>query len=199
MGSNRGYIQIKVSGRYPAYARPALSLRPDATYNGAMDYTPRAETIRQLAAAAYLPFVAVGLLAARRFREVRLIRFHAYQAIGLAIFLVLVLLFGSITSTLFGGLPGVGFLINLAVGLIIMLALLMAIAIGFYGAVLAYQGNYSSVPILTDWVWQQVNGSGQRPGSQEAPKRRRRKPRPEDEIDWDELPVSAVEPEEGRP
>jgi uncharacterized membrane protein len=197
MGSNRGYIKIKVSGPFPACARPALSSSPDATYNEPMDYTPRAETIRQLAAAAYLPFVAIGLLAGRRYRDLRLIRFHAYQAIGLSVFLVLVLLFGSIASTLFGGLPGIGFLINLAVGFVIMLGLTLATAISFYGAVFAYQGNYTNVPLITEWVWQQVNGSGQRVAA-DAPKRRRRRPRPEDEIDWDELPLPVTEPEEGR-
>jgi hypothetical protein len=160
-----------------------------------MDYTPRAETIRQLAAAAYLPFVAVVLLTQRRFRDVRLIRFHCYQAIGVALITLLTLLFASIAATLFGGLPGVGFLINMLVGLAICGAMLGATAISFYGAVMGYQGNYTGVPILTDWVWLQVNG-GQ---PAEPPKRRRRRPRPEDEIDWDELPVPGPAPEEESP
>lgn len=151
-----------------------------------MDYTPRAETIRQLAAAAYLPLVAVFLLSSRRYKEVRLIRFHGYQAIGIAVILATVLLFGSIAASLFGNLPGIGLPINVAVGLLIMAVLLGATAIAFYGAIMAYQGNYTSVPLLTDWVWQQVNG-----GAPQPRKRRRRKPREEDEIDWDELPIPA--------
>ncbi|MDB5101600.1 MAG: hypothetical protein JWM80_6021 [Cyanobacteria bacterium RYN_339] len=160
-----------------------------------MDYTPRAETIRQLAAAAYLPLVAIVLLSQRRYRDIRLIRFHCYQAIGVAIILLMTLLLASIGSTLFGSLPGVGLLINLIVGVMIMGAMLGATIVSFYGAVLGYQGNYTGVPILTDWVWQQVNG-GQ---PAEPPKRRRRRVRPEDEIDWDELPVPATPQEEERP
>jgi hypothetical protein len=160
-----------------------------------MDYTPRAETIRQLAAAAYLPLVAVVLLAQRRYRDVRLIRFHCYQAIGVALITLLTLLFASIAATLFGSLPGIGLLINMLVGLLISGAMLGATAVSFYGAVMGFQGNYTGVPILTDWVWQQVNGGV----PAEPPRRRRRRPRPEDEIDWDELPIPAPRPEEETP
>jgi uncharacterized membrane protein len=149
-----------------------------------MDYTPRAETVRQLAMAAYLPFVAFWLLARPKTRDIRLIRFHAYQAIGLMIWMLLMLLLGSILSTLFGGLPGVGLLINMAVGLLFVLALIGCTAVAVYGAVMAYQGNYTGVPILTDWVWIQVNGSG-RPVAppKKRPAKRRRRPTPEEQIE----------------
>jgi hypothetical protein len=162
-----------------------------------MDYTPRAETIRQLAAAAYLPFVALVLLAQRRYREVRLVRFHSYQAIGIAIALLLTLLAGSLVSTLFGNLPGLGFLINMGVGLVILGGMVLAIALAFYGAVMAYQGNYTSVPILTEWVWLQVNGNGRK--TEPPRKKRRRRVREEDEIDWDELPIPPQALEEETP
>jgi uncharacterized membrane protein len=155
----------------------------------AMDYTPRAETIRLLAMASYLPIVPFVLLAQRRYRDIRLIRFHAYQAIGLLIWLGLTLLGGSIVSTLFGALPALGILINLGVGVLFTLGLLGSTVLGFYGAYQAYQGNYTSIPILTDWVWIQVNGSGRA----QPPKRRRRK-RPRPEAAWE--PEDAPEEEE---
>lgn len=148
-----------------------------------MDYTPRAETVRQLAAAAYLPFVAIFLLSSRRYREVRLIRFHCYQAIGIAVTLLLVLLCASIAASLFGNLPALGLLINVCVGVVILGAMLAGVAITFYGSIQAYQGSYTSVPLITDWVWLRVNGEAP------PPRKRRRRRREEDEIDWDELPL----------
>lgn len=147
-----------------------------------MDYTPRAETVRQLAMIAYLPIVAPCLLLQAKYRDVRLIRFHAYQAIGLFVWLLLMLLLGSILSTLFGSLPGVGLMINMAVGLLYMVTLLGCTGVAVYGAAMAYQGNYTQLPVLTDWVWSQVNGSGR---ALAAPKkkstRRRRRVQGEDE------------------
>lgn len=155
-----------------------------------MDYVPRQETIRLLAAAAYLPTVPLFLLANRRYRDVRLIRFHAFQAIGLILMLVLLLLAGSIVSTLLGSLPGLGELINMAVGLGFVIALLGSAGVAFYGAAMAVQGNYTRIPILTDWVWAQVNGSG-RPA---PPRKRRVRRRPRPEEDW-EAPGAASEEE----
>ncbi|HEY9721383.1 MAG TPA: hypothetical protein V6D47_05190 [Oscillatoriaceae cyanobacterium] len=151
-----------------------------------MDYTPRSEQVRLLAMAAYLPLVGFFLLLGRRFRDVRLLRFHAYQGIGLYFLLLLIFLLSSLISTLLGGLPEIGLFINMLVGLLLVASLLAATVIGFYGAVMAYQGNYTGVPLLTEWVWMQVNGSG-RP----APRKRRRikrdaersrPPAPEEEI-----------------
>lgn len=149
-----------------------------------MDYTPRAESVRLTAMAAYLPLVAFFLLASPKHRDVRLIRFHAYQSIGVLAWMALMLLAGSVISTLFGGLPGLGLLINMGVGLIYMLALIGGASVGTYGAVMAYQGNYTSIPVLTDWVWIQVNGSGrpQQPvPGKKRPVKRKRRPRPEDD------------------
>lgn len=162
------------------------------SYNDRMDYIPRQETIRLLAAAAYLPAVPVFLLANRRYRDVRLIRFHSFQAIGIVIILVLMLLLGSILSTLLGSLPGLGDLINLAVGLLFVATLMGAAGVAFYGAAMAAQGNYTRVPVLTDWVWAQVNGSGR---AQPPPrkKRARKRPRPQEEA-WDS-PAEASEEE----
>lgn len=149
-----------------------------------MDYTPRAESVRHLAMAAYLPFVAVFLLARAQTRDIRLIRFHAYQAIGLMLWLVLMLFLGSILSTLFGGLPGVGLAINMTVGLLFFVTLIGCTGIAVYGAAMAYQGNYTGVPILTDWVWIQVNGSGraQPAAPKKRPAKRKRRPTPEEQI-----------------
>jgi uncharacterized membrane protein len=163
--------------------RGSLSPYPVPPYHVAMDYTPRAETVRMLAVAAYLPLVAFFLLAQPKHREVRLIRFHAYQAIGIFIWMILMLLLGSILSTLFGGLPGVGLLINMGVGMLFVTALVGGTGIGLYGAVMAYQGNYTGVPILTDWVWIQVNGSGRAaPPTKKKAVRKRPRPRPDDQI-----------------
>jgi uncharacterized membrane protein len=148
-----------------------------------MDYTPRAETVRQLAMAAYLPLVPFFLLGRPATREIRLIRFHSYQAIGLFVIVVLLLLLGSVVSRLFGGLPGVGLLLNMAVGALFMAALIGGTAIAVYGAVMAYRGNYTSIPVLTDWVWIQVNGSGRAaPPKKKAPTKRRRRPSSEEQV-----------------
>lgn len=168
-----------------------LAGRPATAYNSGMDYVPRQETIRLLAAASYLPAVPLFLLLNRRYRDVRLIRFHAFQAIGLILLLVLLLIAGSIVSTLLGSLPGLGELINMLVGLGFMIVLLGSAGVAFYGAAQAAQGNYTRIPILTDWVWAQVNGSG-RPQPPRK-KRARKRPRPEEES-WEE-PASASEEE----
>lgn len=148
-----------------------------------MDPIPRSESIRLWAAAAYLPAVAFFLLGNRRYRDIRLIRFHAYQAIGLGLWLVLVLLLGSLLSTLLSGLPGVDLLINLVVGLLFVIALISGPGLAFYAAYMAFQGNYTSVPLLNDWVWAQVNGSGRAIVRKRKPKRRRlsERPAPEEE------------------
>lgn len=150
-----------------------------------MDYRPRAEGVRLTAAAAYLPFVAIVLLLLRRHRDVRLVRFHAYQALGLAGALFACMLVGSIASSLLGTLPGLGFLINLLVGVFFVVLLVGFTALTFYAAIMAYQGNYTSIPLLTDWVWLQVNGP-KGPEALEEPgeprrRRRRRAPGTDDE------------------
>ena len=159
-----------------------------------MDYTPRAETVRQLAMAAYLPLVAVFLLISAKHRDVRLIRFHAYQAIGLFFWMLLMLLLGSILSTLFGSLPGVGLMINMAVGVLFILSLVGCTAVAVYCAAMAYQGNYTQVPVLTDWVWIQVNGSGRPTPPKKKPTRKRKRPRPEDELHEIVIPPPAPPP-----
>jgi uncharacterized membrane protein len=149
-----------------------------------MDYRPRAEGVRITAAAAYLPFVAIVLLLRRKHRDVRLVRFHAYQALGLAGVLFASMLVATIASTLLGSLPGLGFLVNLIVGLIYVVLLLGFTGLAFYAAVMAYQGNYTSIPILTDWVWTQVNGGEPPPdvlAEPAVPKRRRRRRAPDAE------------------
>lgn len=151
-----------------------------------MDYRPRAEGVRLTAAAAYLPFVALVLLLQRKHRDVRLIRFHAYQALGLAGALFALMLVGSITSTLLGELPGLGFMINLIVGVFFLLLLVGFTAVTFYAAVMAYQGNYTSFPVITDWVWSQVNAAEppaeiEIPAPPPDPRRRRRRRAPEDD------------------
>ena len=180
----------------PAPARPLwLSWRPSAAYNDGMDYNPRAESVRLLAMAAYVPPVAFGLLLSKRHRDIRLIRFHAYQAIGLILALVLALVLGSLVASLFGSLPAIGLLIDMAVGLAIAVALIAATAVAFYGAAMAYQGNYTSVPLLTDWVWLQVNGSGRaKPPAKRKRKRRPRPPAPTGELSW-EVPAAPEEEE----
>ncbi len=151
-----------------------------------MDYRPRAEGVRLSAAAAYLPFVAIALLLQRKHRDVRLVRFHAYQALGLTGTLFACMLVGSIASTLLGELPGLGFLINLIVGVFFMLLLIGFTAVTFYAAVMAYQGNYTSFPVLTEWVWARVNGPQPAddlvlPEPPPEPRRRRRRRAPEDD------------------
>lgn len=161
-----------------------------------MDYTPRAETVRQLAMAAYLPLVAPFLLLQAKYRDVRLIRFHAYQAIGLFVWMLLMLLLGSMLATLFGGLPGVGLMINMAVGLLFMVTLIGCTGVAVYCAAMAYQGNYTQIPVLTDWVWIQVNGSGRPVAPKKKPARKRRRPRPEDEMQEIVIPPPPPPPED---
>lgn len=136
-----------------------------------LDRTLRAETVRLWAMAAYLPGVAVGLLFARQTREVRLIRFHAFQALALMALGVLLLLSGSAVATIFGAVPGLELVFNLGVGLAFLLLIPLGFALAFYGAIAAYNGRYTRLPWLTDWVWLQVNGRGE-----QAPPRRKRRP-----------------------
>jgi len=140
-----------------------------------MDARPRSEATRLAAAAAYLPLVAFGLLARRSLREDQLVRFHAYQAIALMGVLIAGLVGASILSTF---ISGFGLLLDLAIGLAFIAVLLVPTGVAFYGSVMAYQGQFTGVPILTDWVWARVNGKVPDPPP-ERPKRRRRRPDPE--------------------
>lgn len=149
-----------------------------------MDYRPRAEGVRLTAAAAYLPFVAIALLLQRKHRDVRLVRFHAYQALGLAGGLFMAMMASTIASVLLGSVPGLGFLINLIVGLAFVVLLVGFTGITFYGAYMAYQGNYTSIPVLTDWVWTRVNATEPVETAIEeaiAPRRKRRRRAPDGE------------------
>lgn len=138
-----------------------------------MDARPRSEATRLAAAAAYLPFVAFGLLARRNLREDRLVRFHAYQAIAVLGILVAGLAVGSILSTF---VSGYGLLLDLLIGLFFIGVMLIPTAIAFYGAVMAYQGQFTGVPILTDWVLARVDGREvPEIGTPERPRKRRRR------------------------
>ena len=138
-----------------------------------MDPRSRPEAVRLAAAAAYLPFVAFGLLARRKLREDRLVRFHAYQAIALGGSLVAGLMAASILSTY---LAGWGLLLDLALWAWLMAMLLVPAGLAFYGAVMAYQGHFTGIPILTDWAWTRVNGNqAEAPDAEERPRRRRRR------------------------
>jgi hypothetical protein len=135
------------------------------------DRRPRAEGVRLWAAAAYVPGVAPCLLLARRHREVRLVAFHAYMALGLQGGAALLLVTGSLISAVLGPLPLVGLALNLAVGLAFVGVLCGGVALAGLGAWAAYEGTYTRVPLLADWAWRRVNRAGQPP----RPGRRRRR------------------------
>ncbi len=152
--------------------RGSAGVTPSSTrYNGRMDYSPRAESVRLAAAAGYLPLVAFYLLAQRKHRDVRLIGFHAYQGIGTLTATGTLLVLGGVVSTLFGDLPGLGFLINMGVGFFYLAVMVGYVSFATYGAYTAYQGAYTSTPVLSDWAWRLVNG-----GQATRPPKRRRRP-----------------------
>lgn len=136
-----------------------------------LDRQPRSDEVRLLAALAYVPLVAVFLLFAKKGQEVRLVRFHAIQALALGGLLLVGLLAVSVGSGLLGLLPVLGLWLNVVLGLVIVGMLLLAVGISFHGAWTAYQGAYTRFPWLTAWVWQRVN----LPPSGVAPPRRRRR------------------------
>ena len=136
-----------------------------------MDARPRSEALRLAAAAAYLPLVAFGLLARRKLREDRLVRFHAYQAIALQGIGIGGLAAISIVSTFASGW---GLLLDALIGIGFLVVMATPTAIAFYGAVMAYQGQDTGVPILTDWVWARVNGQPP-PPPPDRPRRKRRR------------------------
>lgn len=138
-----------------------------------LDRRPRAEGVRLLAAACYLPGVAPILLAQRRHREIRLLHFHACAAIGLQGLTLLGVTAAVAVSALLGELPGADLGLNMLVGLGIVLLLCMGCWLSFAGAWAGYAGTYTRVPLLADWAWQRVNH-----GAPARPTRRRRR-RPE--------------------
>ena len=167
-----------------------------------MDYSPRAEGVRLAATAAYLPFVALGLLFGR-YRGVRLVRFHAYQAIGLAGALVALFIFGIAASAIGGNLPGIGLLLNVLVGMYFAALFMGGFAVACYAAVMAYQGNYTHLPILTEWVWGRVN-AGEEPPAEldlggEPRRRRRRRPGEGEPAAEERLPPGEPAEEPGSP
>jgi predicted membrane metal-binding protein len=120
--------------------------------------------------------VAPALLIARRQREIRLVAFHAYMALGLQGAAVLLLVIASTLSAVLGSVPGLGLPLNLAVGLLILLVLCCGVALAGHGAWAAFAGTYTRVPVLADWAWRRVNHGDAPP---RAARRRRRRPEPE--------------------
>jgi uncharacterized membrane protein len=138
-----------------------------------MDQTPRAERFRLVAMASYLPFIALIWLAQKQFMDVRLIRFHTYQAIALWIWFVAILIIGSVCSALFGGVPEIGFWINVLVGVLFLIALPGLFAMGGYASVMAFMGNTTQLPVLSEWAWLRVEGKAKpRPVGRKKRKRK---------------------------
>lgn len=143
-----------------------------ASIESGLDRQPRSESVRLKAVFAYVPLVAPFLLFTRTGRDVRLVRFHAVQALGLAAMLVLGLLAASACSLVLGMVGWMGLWLNVLMGLLIIVLLLGVTGLTFHGAWAAYQGTYTRVPWLTPWVWQRVNWLAP---SAVPPRRRRRR------------------------
>ncbi|MEB3329856.1 MAG: hypothetical protein VKQ33_11545 [Candidatus Sericytochromatia bacterium] len=135
------------------------------------DRRPRTEAVRLLAAATYLPGVAPFVLLSPRRREIRLLAFHAFMALGLQAGAALLLVLGSGLSALLGALPGIGLALNLTVGVGFLLVIGGGVVLAGQGAWAAYAGTYTRVPGLAGWAWRRVNAAAPPP---RAGRRRRR-------------------------
>lgn len=123
------------------------------------------------AAASYLLVVAPFVLLSKRTREVRLVRFHAVQALGVLGLLLIGIMAGNVLSALFASIPLLGFWSNLLVGFGFVLLFLVVAFLLLHGALAAYQGTYTRIPVLTNWTWQMLGAPG---GDRRNPRRRRR-------------------------
>ena len=113
---------------------------------------PQAAPYRTLASLCYLFPVAVALLLLPQFRAIRLLRYHAVQAIALAVLTALGAFALGLLGTLLGSLPWVGMTVLLGTGLGISAVMIAGWGLAVYAAVLAYDGRLTRIPVLDRWV-----------------------------------------------
>lgn len=109
---------------------------------------PQAAPYRTLASLSYLFPVAVALLLLPQFRSIRLLRFHAVQAIALTLLTALAAFALGLLGTLLGPLPWLGMTVLLVTGLGISAVMLLGWGLAIYAAVLAYDGRLTKLPVL---------------------------------------------------
>lgn len=109
---------------------------------------PQAAPYRTLASLSYLFPVAVALLLLPQFRAVRLLRYHAVQAIALTLLTALATFALGLLGTLLGPLPGIGMTVLLTTGLGISALMLLGWSLAIYAAVIAYDGRLTRLPWL---------------------------------------------------
>ncbi len=127
-----------------------------------MDHRPRAQGVRLLAFACYFPVVALFVLVARRFFDVRLLRFHAYQSLMCLTLVIGLLVLGGLFSSLTLWMPVAAFWLDLLIGMVYIALLCGYTGLAGHAAWVAYQGQYTRYPLLTDWVWRCVHPTARR-------------------------------------
>jgi hypothetical protein len=127
-----------------------------------MDHRPRAHSVRLLAFACYFPVVALFVLVARRFFDVRLLRFHAYQSLMCLTLVTGLLILGGLFSSLTLWMPAGAFWLDLLIGMVYIALLCGYTGLAGHAAWVAYQGQYTRYPLLTDWVWRCVHPTARR-------------------------------------
>lgn len=113
---------------------------------------PQAAPYRTLASLSYLFPVAVAMLLLPQYRAIRLLRYHAVQSIALTALTTLLSFALGLAGTLLGPIPMVGMTVLLATGLGISGVMLVGLGLATYGAVLAYDGRVTRIPVLDRWV-----------------------------------------------
>lgn len=113
---------------------------------------PRAASIRILSALGYLLPVAVALLLAPNYRAIRHVRFHALQSMALVLLTVGGAVVIGWVGALLGNLPGIGFVLLGLTGVVITLWMLLMLGCSVYGAIAAYQGRTTHLPVLDRYL-----------------------------------------------
>ncbi len=128
---------------------------------------PRSEEARLMACLGYVPPVAIALLARTRWREIRLVRQHAEQALGLQSLWAIGSVMLAWLGTWSGSWLGFGWLA--LTGVAISAWLLAGVGIGIWASLEAHDGREAR---LRAWV---VRQAGKRRGAGKPRTRQTRK------------------------
>jgi uncharacterized membrane protein len=140
---------------------------------------PRSTSYRILSALGYLPPVAIALLCSREFRPVKHLRFHALQSLVLMVLSILGAAGIGYLGSILGALPWIGFFLLSVTGLAISLWMVTMLGFAVYGALLAYQGKTTHLPVLDREIRRLDRALERRLFPDAEPKRRRKaRPRP---------------------
>ena len=110
------------------------------------------------AAASYIFGPLSGIVVLVMEKENKFVRFHALQSIIWFLILMVAGWLLNAVGSIFGVIPLIGFIVNLALWPILSLGTLLYWVSKAYLAFRAYNGASYKIPIIGEVVWKQING-----------------------------------------